>query len=110
MNRKDLLPTAHSVICICHFEEKFIKRGKKMSTPVVQQLHPVPTIHNESNLSLLRTPTISMKSPRKRKIGVAELALFQAADKIVDIDSMSEPSGHPLLRRHQFSVGFTSRY
>ena len=28
-NRKDWLPTAHSVICIDHFEEKFIKRGKK---------------------------------------------------------------------------------
>ena len=26
---KDWLPTAHSVICIDHFEEKFIKRGKK---------------------------------------------------------------------------------
>ena len=62
-----------------------------MSTPVLWQLHPVPTIHNnsKSNPSLLRTPTIPRKSPRKRKIGVAELVLFQAADKIVDIDSIS---------------------
>ena len=29
VNRKDWLPTAHLVICIDHFEEKFIKRGKK---------------------------------------------------------------------------------
>ena len=29
LNRKDWLPTAHSVICIDHFEEKFIERGKK---------------------------------------------------------------------------------
>ena len=43
MNRKDWLST---VICIDHFEEKFITRGKKrgMSTPVLWQLHPVPTI------------------------------------------------------------------
>ena len=41
VNRKDWLPT---VICIDHFEEKFIKRGKKMSTPVLWQIHPVPTI------------------------------------------------------------------
>ena len=29
VNRKDWLPTAHSVICMDHFEEKFVKRGKK---------------------------------------------------------------------------------
>ena len=28
MNRKDWLPTAHSVICIDNFEEKCIKRDK----------------------------------------------------------------------------------
>ena len=65
-----------------------------MSTPVLWQfqLHPVPTTHNDSksNPSLLRTPTIPRKSPRKRKIGLDELVLFQAADKIVDIDSISE--------------------
>ena len=62
-----------------------------MSTPVLCQLHPVPTIHNDpkSNPSLLRTPTIPRKSPRKRKIGVDKLVLFQTADKIVDIDSIS---------------------
>ena len=62
-----------------------------MSTPVLPQLHPVPTIHNNSkfNPSLLRTPTISMKSPRKRKIGVDEVVLFQAAGKI-DSDSISK--------------------
>ena len=29
VNRKDWLSTAHSAICIDHFEEKFTKRGKK---------------------------------------------------------------------------------
>ena len=28
VNHKDWLPTTHSVICIDHFEDKFIKRGK----------------------------------------------------------------------------------
>ena len=48
--------------------------------------------HNDSqcNPSLLRTPTIPRKSPRERNIWVDELVLFQAADKIVDIDSISE--------------------
>ena len=51
------------------------------------QLHPVPTIHNDpkSNPSFLKTFTISMKSPRKLKIGVDELVLLQTSAKIVDI-------------------------
>ena len=55
-------------------------------------MHLVPAIYNDSksNPSLLRTLIISRKSPRKRKIGVDESVLFRAADKIVDIDSISE--------------------
>ena len=63
-----------------------------MSNPVLWQLHPVLTIHNDSKSSpsLLRIPTIPTKSPRKQKIGIDELVLFQAAAKIVDIDSVSD--------------------
>ena len=43
VNRKDWLPTAHSVICIDHFEEKYIKRGKKCQ-PCAMLIHPVPII------------------------------------------------------------------
>ena len=48
--------------------------------------------HNDSksNPSLLRTPTIQRKFSRKRKIEVDKLVLFQAAHKMVDIDSISE--------------------
>ena len=48
--------------------------------------------HNDSRSdpSLLRTPTIPRKSPRKRNILLDELTLFQAADKIVEVDSISE--------------------
>ena len=60
------------------------------------QGHPEPSYnHNDSrsNLSLLRTPTIPRKSPRKENICLDELVLFQAADKIVvDIDSIPEQS------------------
>ena len=46
-----------------------------MSPPVLWQLHPVPTIHNDSksNPSILRTPTISEKSSRKGKLGADKL-------------------------------------
>ena len=55
---------------------------------MLPKLHPVPTLHNDSksNLPFLRTPTI----PRNQKIGEVEYILFQAANKIVDIDSISE--------------------
>ena len=43
-----------------------------------------------SNPSILRTPTIPRKSPRNRNIWVDELVLFQVADKIIDIDSISK--------------------
>ena len=75
----------------------------------VHGLHPVPAIHNDSkaNQSLLRFPTIPRKSPRKRKIEVDELVLFQAADKIVDIDSISEQNSSENLfkiyRRNWYS-------
>ena len=48
--------------------------------------------HNDSrsNPSLLTTPTIPRKSPRKRNIWLDKLVLFQAADKIVNTDSVSE--------------------
>ena len=48
--------------------------------------------HNDwrSNPSLLRTPTNPRKYPRKQNIWLDELILFQAADKIVDVDSISD--------------------
>ena len=48
--------------------------------------------HNDSksNPALLRASTISKKSPRKQNIWLDKSVLYQAADKIVDIDSISE--------------------
>ena len=65
VNRKDWSPIAHSVICIDHFEEKFMKRFKKCK--LLWQLRPVHAIHNDpkSYPLLLKTPTIPRKSPRK---------------------------------------------
>ena len=56
VNRKDWQPTKYSVICIKHFESKFVKVGKKCK--LQWYLHPVPTIHPKiyRKDSLLRTP------------------------------------------------------
>ena len=92
VNRKDWLPTAHSVICIDLFEEKFIKRGKKCQLLCCgEDIQYLQSWWLEAQ-SILRTPTIPRKSPRKQNIWADELVLFQVADKIVDIDSISEQS------------------
>ena len=88
VNPKDWLPTTHSIICMNHFEEKLIKYCKKCAVANKSSTYN----HNDSrtNPSLLRTPTIPRKTSRKRNIWVDELVLFQAADIIVDIGSISE--------------------
>ena len=62
--------------------------------------------HNDwrSNASLLRTPTNARKSPRKRNIWLDELVLFQAADKIVDTDSISDSPENFTFKRLDNSV------
>ena len=64
-----------------------------MSAPVLWHVYASSTYNrndSRSNPSLLRTHTIPRKSPTKRNICLDELVLFQAADKIVDIDSVSK--------------------
>ena len=64
-----------------------------MSAPVLWHVYASSTYNrndSRSNPSLLRTHTIPRKSPTKRNIWLDELVLFQAADKIVDIDSVSK--------------------
>ena len=45
VNRKNWSPSAHSAICINHFEGKFIKRGKNVSSSsnFIQYLHFIMT-------------------------------------------------------------------
>ena len=59
-----------------------------MSTPVLWQVHLVPMTQG----ALLRTPTPFPGNIPENDIfdQLDELVLFQAADKIDDIDSMSE--------------------
>ena len=45
-----------------------------------------------------------MKSPRKRNIWLDELVLFQAADKIVDTDSISDATENFTFKRLDNSV------
>ena len=99
VNRKDWIPTKCSVICIDHFEEKFIKRGKSRCK-LRWELHPVPTIHPSSIIqpSLQRTPALPRRSPRKRTAKeMDEIQAFTDMDKVKDITSFGcthSPDGY----------------
>ena len=49
VNRRDWLATKHSVLCELHFEEKYLRQGKKC-TPQ-WSMNPVPTIYLQKFLS-----------------------------------------------------------
>ena len=98
VNRKDWFPTKYSVICIDHFEEKNLKRGKSRCK-LIWELHPVPTIHPNTILqtSILRTPTVSRRSPRKRAYATDELETFLNQDKVLNFSSFASeyaPNNH----------------
>ena len=67
VNRSEWVASCNSVICIKHFEEKYIIRGKKNN--LMFCLNPIPTINTEIALkrpSTLPTPIIPRKAPKLR--------------------------------------------
>ena len=47
VNCNEWFPMKNSVLCIKHFDEKFILGGKR--NKLNWDLHPIPTIHSEKN-------------------------------------------------------------
>ena len=69
VNRADWVPTKHSVLCMKHFEERFIVKGKRNT--LNWSLHPVPNILSEkirNRPSLLPTTSELRKPPKRRNI------------------------------------------
>ena len=71
INRNDWFPTKNSVLCIKHFDEKFIFKGK--GNKLNRDLHPIPTIHPEklrksSFFFFLPTSTKLRKPPKLRQM------------------------------------------
>ena len=94
VNRKDWKPTSYSGICIKHFENKYIKIGKRAR--LLYELLPIPTISGNSDgvpLSLQPTPSLPLrKPPKKRSIATTnnEMESFRANDKIKDFTCVNE--------------------
>ena len=90
VNRKDWSPSNSSVICIKHFEKKYLKMGEgKNRCRLDMSMKPVPTIFDPSThasssaISVLKAPIrIPRKSPKKRNVFAAEYVEFVNNDKM----------------------------
>ena len=98
VNRRDWAPTRRSCVCSKHFEEKFLKVGKRAT--LRWELQPVPSIYsgNESiSPSVMPTPK-AQKSPSSRVTALPnQLDDFNDHDKISDFSSIGKslcPSGY----------------
>ena len=68
-NRLNWTPKRYSVICVNHFEDKFISYSKGKRENLKWSLNLVPTIHSKPALekpSILPTTSTSRKSPKER--------------------------------------------
>lgn len=91
VNRKNWSPTKNSVICVKHFEEKYIKDGQRKKLRWENQ--PVPTIHTDKELkrpSVLPSPGIIRKKPKIRVYQKDELGDFENVDKIKSFSDLNE--------------------
>ena len=100
VNRRDWAPTGRSDVCSKHFEEKFLKVGKRAE--LRWKLQPVPSIYsgNESiPPSVMPTPKTQRKPPSRVTALPDQLDDFNDHDKISDFSSIGEslcPSGYKL--------------
>ena len=83
--KKDWHPTNYSVICAKHFDNKYIKEGKKCN--LQWELQPIPTINSDSSLCVV--PCIPCKPPTERNICNGEWNEFKANDVIHNLNSIS---------------------
>ena len=95
VKRENWTPTKYSVICIKHFENKFIFPGKGKRKKLKWNLNPVPTIYfkkaaeKPSNLPELPTPS-SIRKPLTVKMFQNDEALkFLKSDIISSFNELS---------------------
>ena len=97
VNRTNWQPSQSSVLCVKHFEEKFILHGKKSN--LKWAINPIPTIHSDEVLkrpSTLPTPVIPRKAPKTRLYREDQIGSFRDNDVISNFEELTDkhcPSG-----------------
>ena len=100
VNRTHWQPFQSSVLCVKHFEEKFILHGKKSN--LKWAINPIPTIHSDEVLkrpSTLPTPVIQRKAPKTRLYREDQIGSFRDNDIISNFEELTDkhcPSGFQL--------------
>ena len=94
VNRKDWVCSKHSRLCLLHFDNKYIKHGKK-NRYLNRKLRPIPTIHVDSTTppSLLVSTTLPRKPPAPRIPPVKELFPCDDVKDITSFTPLHSPSG-----------------
>lgn len=122
VNRKDWQPSSSSVICVKHFEDKYLKKGEQDKRYRLDKtLKPIPTIYPSSappqttaalsdsvnsleNFmppSVIPTVSVPRKSPTKRIFRADELPKFIENDAISDftcLDTSLVPPGYSFTK------------
>ena len=91
-------PGKNSGICSKHYEDYFLKVGKR--TTLRWELNPIPIIYPDTILpSLLPIPTTSRRPPLKRTLDVDESVAFKQSD-ILTFKTLHEncSEGYQVLR------------
>ena len=109
VNRADWIATQSSVLCVKHFEEKFILKGKR--NKLDWSLYPVPTIHSEEvskKPSLLPTEDTTRKLPKVRNFQEDELQNFILTDTISSFNDLEEkkccPAGFQFKKNRKIHI------
>ena len=108
VNRKDWQPTSSAVVCIKHFEGKFLKKceDEKMFR-VIKTLKPIPRISPASTkTSSTYKVSLPRKSPKKRVFEQDQYDEFKRNNNITGLESITEsdcPQGY-LYAKHEDHV------
>ena len=92
VNRKDWHLTSSAVICIKHFEGKFLKKGEhEKRFRLIKTLKPIPTIYPASTkTSSTYKVSLPRKSPRKRAFQDDQYDEFKGNNNVIGLESINE--------------------
>ena len=101
VNRKVWQPISSAVICIKHFESKFLKKGEhEKRFRLIKTLKPIPTIYPASRkASSTYKVSLPRKSPKKRVFQEDPYDEFKRNNNIIGLESITEsdcPHGYSL--------------
>ena len=87
VSRKDWKPTSSAVICIKHFEDKFLKKGEhEKRFRLIKTLKPIPPIYPAStNTSSTYKVSLPRKSPKKKVFQEDQYDKFKRNNNIIGL-------------------------